>query len=157
MKRHGPPAGFAVLPPDLAGSFGFLLSKAAEAVRRNFEERIERHRVSARHVGVLSVVVANPSLSQRRIGDLLRVDRTTMVALIDSLEGLGLVTRKRVPTDRRSFEIEATSKGRRVLERALVDAARVESEALSLLPPGERRALCRALEKIAGIRTHAAR
>ena len=71
-----------------------------------------------------------------------------MVSLIDSLEDLGLVAREDVPGDRRSFGIEPTPKGKLILERALADAARIDTELLARLTLRDRGALRRALEAI---------
>jgi DNA-binding MarR family transcriptional regulator len=138
----------ALLPPALEASTGFLLSKAAETLRRKFEARLAAHGLTARHVGVLSTISGNSSLKQRDLCALLRIDRTTMVALIDSLESLGLAARRGVAGDRRSFRIEPTAKGRLVAERALADAARVEAECLRALGRRDRENLRHALQTI---------
>jgi DNA-binding MarR family transcriptional regulator len=52
------------------------------------------------------------SLSQQAIGERLRIDRTTMVALIDDLERGGYVKRERNPHDRRAYVI-TRGQGRR--------------------------------------------
>lgn len=136
------------LPVKIANSLGFLLNKAAEAVRREFDARLAGYGLTARHIGVLSVVASDPSLKQRQICDLLRIDRTTMVYLIDSLEDLGLAVRRDLAGDRRSYSIEPTPKGKLVLERALADAAHIEAETLKHLTSRERETLRRALTAI---------
>jgi DNA-binding MarR family transcriptional regulator len=57
-------------------------------------------------------------LSQQAIGDALRIDRTTMVALVDDLEQRGLVRRERNPADRRAYVIRLTSEGADLQRRA---------------------------------------
>ena len=42
----------------------------------------------------------------------MRVDRTTMVAIVDELEAAGFVDRQRNPEDRRAYALEATDAGR---------------------------------------------
>ncbi|HXI11301.1 MAG TPA: MarR family transcriptional regulator [Thermoanaerobaculia bacterium] len=145
----------SALPVKIANSVGFLLNKAAEVVRRRFDDRLAGYGLTARHIGVLSVVAADPSLKQREICDLLRIDRTTMVYLIDSLEELGLVVRKDLAGDRRSYGIEPTPKGKLVMERALADAARIEAETLLHLTSRERDAFRRVLETIVEDSNHA--
>jgi DNA-binding MarR family transcriptional regulator len=65
-----------------------------------------------------------PSLSQAGLARLLGIDRTTMVALIDQLEGKGLVKRRPHDEDRRKNAVELTADGRNLKKRAaqLVDA-----------------------------------
>jgi DNA-binding PadR family transcriptional regulator len=54
----------------------------------------------------------------------LRIDRTTMVALLDDLEAKGYVARQRHPHDRRAFLVHRTDSGR----LAKVDAVRILDE-----------------------------
>ena len=68
--------------------------------------------LSARQVGILTLVIELEPMTQKALGDLLRIDRTTMVTLIDDLERKGYVTRERHPRDRRAFLIEPTDDGR---------------------------------------------
>ena len=68
----------------------------------------------------------------RRLG----VDRTTMVALVDALEGKGLVERRRSEEDRRRNVVELTERGRRV--RADAEEAREAAEREFLAPLGEK-------------------
>jgi DNA-binding MarR family transcriptional regulator len=57
-------------------------------------------------------------VSQQAIGEALRIDRTTMVSLIDTLERFGLVRRERNPADRRAYSIRLTAEGHRLQARA---------------------------------------
>jgi DNA-binding MarR family transcriptional regulator len=50
-------------------------------------------------------------MTQAALGEALRIDRTTMVALIDELEARGYVQRKRHPDDRRAFLVHPTKAG----------------------------------------------
>jgi DNA-binding MarR family transcriptional regulator len=63
-------------------------------------------------------------LSQREAADLLGIDRTTMVAMVDELENKGLVERRPQADDRRKNTISLTSSGRTMIQRGarLVDA-----------------------------------
>src|SRR5262245_14154618 len=67
---------------------------------------------------LLNVVGAREGAIQQELGAALGIDRSTMVSLIDQLEGAGLATRRPSPTDRRAREIAITPKGRRLLEQA---------------------------------------
>ena len=58
------------------------------------------------------MVIELEPMTQKALGDMLRIDRTTMVTLIDDLERKGYVIRHRHPRDRRAFLIEPTDEGR---------------------------------------------
>ena len=51
-------------------------------------------------------------MTQKALGDALRIDRTTMVTLLDDLEDKGYLTRQRHPHDRRAFLVHPTDSGR---------------------------------------------
>jgi DNA-binding MarR family transcriptional regulator len=97
--------------------------------------------------GVLNVLGARNGAIQQEIGSLMGIDPSTMVALIDDLEGAGLVERRPHPKDRRARAVALTPKGRRRLERGRALAAQVEDEVLGGLPVDERRELLRLLRR----------
>jgi DNA-binding MarR family transcriptional regulator len=61
--------------------------------------------------------------SQKEVAELLGIDRTTMVALLDELQGKGLVARRPHSEDRRKNTVSLTTEGRDVMQRGaqLVD------------------------------------
>jgi DNA-binding MarR family transcriptional regulator len=78
----------------------------------------------------------------------MRIDRTTMVALIDDLERSGHVDRTRNPEDRRAYALSATTSGKRVQRSAATLMKRVQDETLAPLSSDERRELRRMLRAI---------
>ncbi len=132
----------------LSESIGFLLNKAAQFIRERFESCLVARGLTAPQVGILSVVASRGSLTQREIGDVLRIDRTTMVQLIDRLEDLKLIARGDHATDRRSYAVGITAKGQAVLKSAMADATRIENEILHDLSERDRQILRRVLRAI---------
>jgi DNA-binding MarR family transcriptional regulator len=55
--------------------------------------------------------------SQKQIAELLGIDRTTMVALVDDLQAKGLVERQPQAADRRKNIVSLTSEGRKLMHR----------------------------------------
>src|SRR5262245_6085695 len=74
--------------------------------------------IDGRELAVLTVLAAGVPLSQQEAADQLRVDRTTMVSLVDLLEAKGLVERCRSAHDRRKNIVQLTDAGRRCLREA---------------------------------------
>jgi DNA-binding MarR family transcriptional regulator len=64
-----------------------------------------------------------------------------MVSLIDHLEELGLVERRRDPEDRRAYIIRLTEKGATTLERAMVLHREAEARCLQPLSRAEQKLL----------------
>jgi DNA-binding MarR family transcriptional regulator len=67
--------------------------------------------------GVMAVLDETGPVSQQRLAELLGVNRTIMVGVIDVLEGDGLVERTRNPEDRRSYALELTDVGHATFAR----------------------------------------
>jgi len=76
-----------------------------------------------------------------RLGDKLAIDRTTMVGLVDELEGMGLVERKRNHEDRRRYDLVLTDAGRSAVSEAEATAERVKEAVLAPLDDARRRQL----------------
>jgi DNA-binding MarR family transcriptional regulator len=128
-------------PAALAERLGFLLKHAQLALAPSVERALAPLGLDGREFAVLSVLVSEGPRSQQRLSERMRVDRTTMVALVDALERKGLVERRRQTRDRRAYAVHVTRKGRRTLERAtgIVEAA--EDELLGPLSHADRRRL----------------
>src|SRR4051794_15883402 len=90
---------------------------------------------------LLNVIGAREGAIQQELGSAMGIDRSTMVSLIDQLEGAELARRRPSATDRRAREIIITPKGRRVLQRARRLISQTEDEVLAGLTGEERRQL----------------
>ncbi len=95
--------------------------------------------LKARHYGVLAALAGEGPHAQKGLGEKLAIDRTTMVGLIDELEELELVERRRDPGDRRRYALALTDAGRRTILEAV--AARVQDAVLAPLGEIERHRL----------------
>lgn len=141
------------LPPDLSPAtsvwHAFLLRKAAQRVTGMAEEMLQPHGLTIRHFGVLSAIEAEPGQNQRGVGERLRIDRTTVVALTDDLEGAGLVERRR-GTDRRMFALYLTAAGQDRLAELKELTAAVHERFLVNLSAEERETLRHLLIKLLG-------
>lgn len=98
--------------------------------------------------GVMAVLDQHGPLSQQRLGEMLGVNRSMMVGVIDGLEGSGLVERGRNPGDRRSYALELTDDGRGALERTSPEIFEMEGRLLRALSPSERERLAELLRTL---------
>jgi DNA-binding MarR family transcriptional regulator len=137
----------APLPPTLERWTGALLNRAAQRVQERFESGLEPLGIRPKHYGVLALLENGP-LTQIEIGRGLWVDRTTMVALIDDLERLGLVERERHPEDRRAYAITLTDRGREMLSQATGVVAATQEECFAALSRTEQEQLRALLAKL---------
>jgi DNA-binding MarR family transcriptional regulator len=93
--------------------------------------------ISGREAAVLAAIADRYPVSQGEIAHALNVDRTTMVALIDDLQGKGLVRRRQDPEDRRKNAVELTDAGSATARRAADAVGRAERDFLAPLPAAE--------------------
>jgi DNA-binding MarR family transcriptional regulator len=136
-------------PAALTDQLGFLLKHAYLAYQSIQLPALEPLDLDGRQLAVLMVVKAEGPALQQRLSERMRVDRTTMVALVDALERGGLVERRRDPVDRRGYQVSITKKGAKVLERAREAIRAVEREFLDPLSAEEHRQFRTLLARVA--------
>jgi DNA-binding MarR family transcriptional regulator len=132
---------------EFAGQLFFRLWRASHT---RIAEALESIGLTPPLFGLLNILGAREGAIQQEIGSAMGIDPSTMVSLIDELEGAGLAKRRPHPTDRRAREVAITPKGRRLLERARRMAIQVEDEVLRGLTGAERRELLRLLRRALG-------
>lgn len=106
-----PSADKESLPPSMRDRLPYLLYRAAAASTTMVDAALRAIQLTARQVGILTLVVESHPMTQRQLGSTIGVDRTTMVALLDDLEAKGLIERRRHSSDRRAFLIHPTAPG----------------------------------------------
>jgi DNA-binding MarR family transcriptional regulator len=104
----------------------------------------------ASEFAILQHLYAEGPISQQELGRALRIHASNLVAIIDELEGAGLLLRRRDPDDRRRYLLELTDAGVRRLAEAERAAQEAESEMLAPLTAAERERLRRYLTRLAG-------
>jgi DNA-binding MarR family transcriptional regulator len=127
----------------------FLLKRTSALLDQAIERELARLNINGREFGVLTLIDAEGPASQQRLAERIGVDRTTMVALIDALEEKRLVHRRRNPSDRRAYQLEATAAGRKTLADALKAVELGEQQALASLNDSESATLKQALQRLA--------
>jgi DNA-binding MarR family transcriptional regulator len=138
-------------PPAELGQFtGFLMNYLGTRSGRRFAEALEPFGLHPRHFGVMTVLDARPGTTQQELADNSRVDRSSMVTLLDDLEARGLAERRPDPADRRKRSVHLTAEGRKTLKQIRVVAAQVGEETFAALTDDERATLLHLLRKLAG-------
>jgi MarR family transcriptional regulator, lower aerobic nicotinate degradation pathway regulator len=137
------------VPSALARDPGFLLARAGGAAIRRLNRALARHGLRSRQYTVLTAAAEPPGRSQRDLGELLGIDPSAVVAIVDDLEREGLVRREPHPLDRRTRLIVATDAGRSRLAEVAGSTGEVEAALLARLAPGERATLVDLLGRLA--------
>jgi DNA-binding MarR family transcriptional regulator len=126
----------------------FLLYRNAISASALADEMLRPVGLTARAVGILTLVVEREPMTQRALGTSIGVDRSTMVLLLDDLESKGLIARVRHPGDRRAFLIEPTAAGRSAQKRALELLDECEERYLAVLNQREQDQLRKLLARL---------
>jgi DNA-binding MarR family transcriptional regulator len=127
---------------------GFALSQVGLETSRQFGEVVGALGLEARHFAVLYAVQQFEGQLQQSIGDHLAIPPSTMVAIIDHLEGGSLLERRPHATDRRARTLYLTKQGKTLLSEALARAMVQESRICSGIEPEERAQLLSILHRI---------
>lgn len=134
--------------PELADNLVYLLKHAHLRLAESAGKALAPCGIDGRELGVLLAVADSGPTSQHQAAQRLGIDRTTMVAMLDGLEGKGLVSRHPDANDRRRNVVELTDDGRQTLRRAVAASDDVEREFLASLDQKAARQLREALRVI---------
>jgi DNA-binding MarR family transcriptional regulator len=122
-----------------------LLTRLAKQVYRRSDEQLLG--IHLRLLMALSYVRDHDGAPQQELADALCMDANNVVLLLNELEDLDYVTRRRDPSDRRRHLVELTAGGRRALEGAERAQEQIEDDVLGALDAQERATLWRLLTR----------
>ncbi|MGI8687205.1 MAG: MarR family winged helix-turn-helix transcriptional regulator [Thermomicrobiales bacterium] len=129
------------LPDAIAHHTGIVLYRVAQYVQERLDQALRSHGFKTRHYSVLGVLAHAGPMSQQAIAGILRIDRAVMVAIVDDLERLGLVERRRNARDRRLNDLTLTEAGHATLREADALLEAMERDLFSPLREKEQRQL----------------
>lgn len=125
-----------------------LLTRLARAVY--LRTSVDLVGMNLRNMVVLAYLRDHPGASQQVMTEMLSMDSNTGVLVLNDLEDLEYVERRRDPADRRRHLVDITDAGLEALEEAELAQGSIEDEILSGLNDAERadfrRLLVKALE-----------
>jgi DNA-binding MarR family transcriptional regulator len=129
-----PPAGTIV-----------LLTRLARAVF--VRSSVDLVGMNLRNLVTLAYLRDHPSVTQRTMTEDLSMDSNTGVLVLNDLEDLDYVERRRDPADRRRHVVDITDGGLEALEQAELAQGSIEDEILGGLSDAERMTLRQLLVK----------
>ncbi len=132
----------------LENSLGYRLRVAQLRIFGAFSEVASAHELTPSQFAVLLLIEANPGIKQIELAEVLDLDRSSVLRLVDRCEAAKLVRRGSSKADRRIAPPVLTARGRALLEKLEPAVARKEAAA-SGLTRAERSTLARLLKRIA--------
>src|SRR2546423_9629899 len=130
LKRARGELKASVLPELI----GYRLRVAQQAVFRDFAAQVGE--LSPGRAGIMLLIEANPGVTQGRLAEAVRLDRSTMVGVVDSLEERDLIERRR-GVDRRTNGLWLTPSGRSLAQRLGRPIERAQRRAAARLSDAE--------------------
>ena len=139
----------ACLPEELRANTLFLLARLGFAIKARVMQEFEEAGFSHYEYSVLAILGEGACEAQATIADLLAVDRSQLVGILDQLEKRGLVERMRDPNDRRRHTVSLTADGKRQFGKLKTIVRKVDASVFEPLDEQGRKALQAALLAVA--------
>lgn len=137
---------------QIENSIGFLLAKAYQRGWSLFMEDLNRYGLTPPQFSVLAFLWQQDGLTQTELSEQTQIDRTTLGGMIDRLERMELVVRKRHPHDRRAHLVFLATKGTQLQPELTQIAATALERFTSDLTEADKQHLTRILHILRGER-----
>ncbi len=109
---------------------GYHMKRAFNVIQADLARTLKPFDLRMLTYTALVMIVDNPGLRQSQLADAMDIERPNLVVIIDELERRDLITRDRVPTDRRAYALHVTLAGRQLCEKAIAAVTAHENQLL---------------------------
>jgi DNA-binding MarR family transcriptional regulator len=107
---------------------GLALAYSGQIANARIKKALAAHGLKPGHGHVLMLLFDEGATSQQALGEVLGVDPSVLVAVLNDLERDGLAERRRDPADRRRHIVEISTRGTRLVADIHGAIAAVETE-----------------------------
>lgn len=133
----------------LAHWVGFNLRMAQEAAFQAFSRRSLEIGESPGRFATLTLIARNPGISQTELSHANGRDKSSLTPVVEELVRRGLVERKRMDSDRRTYRLNVTPAGKKILTTLTRCARRHERNLDHAIGARDRKRFIQILKKIA--------
>ncbi len=130
-------------------SIGFLLHLAQSRLYKGVAEAIVGSGLHGGQLAVLGALADMGEMSQRQLGEVAQIEKSSLVLFLDLLEAGGWVKRDVDPSDRRANCVRLTAKGATEFRKLGPSLKKVQDRFLSPLSAAERIRLVDLLQRLA--------
>lgn len=138
----------AISDATLRRLVGYSMKRAFMVIRADLGRTLDPFGLRMTTFTALTLISDNPGLSQTQLAQAMAVERPNLVVIVDELETRGLITRDRVPTDRRTYALSITPEGQDLLTRATEAVHAHENAIMGGISEAEEAALIATLTRI---------
>ena len=133
----------------LATWVGFNLRMAQESAFQAFSRRSQEIGESPGRFATLTIIARNPGISQTELSQAAGRDKSSLTPVVEDLVRRGLVERKRMRHDRRTYRLNLTTAGKKSLTQLTRCARRHERILDGIIGMRDRKRFIQILKKIA--------
>src|SRR5215472_719133 len=133
----------------LANWVGFNLRMAQEAAFQAFSRRSQDIGERPGRFATLTLIARNPGISQTELSQANGRDKSSLTPVVEDLVRRGLIERKRTNSDRRTYRLNITPSGKKVLTMMTRCGRRHERNPDHLIGERDRKRFVQILKKIA--------
>lgn len=120
---------------------GFMLTILGDSFSRHIREVLARHELQPRQLRILDLLAARGPIGQRELAELMGIDHSVLVNLLNPLEAARLIKRERDTSDRRRHVVSIATAGQRRLTQADQAFRDAEDAFFARLTPDDREQL----------------
>jgi len=133
----------------LAYWVGFNLRMAQEAAFEAFSRRSQEIGESPGRFATLTIIARNPGISQTELSQANGRDKSSLTPVVEELVRRGLVERKRMREDRRTYRLNVTPAGKKTLTSLTRCARRHERVMDGIIGQRDRKRFIQILKRLA--------
>ena len=147
--RNGEAIAESIKFGPLGSWVGFNLRMAQESAFQAFSRRSQEIGESPGRFATLTLIARNPGISQTELSHANGRDKSSVTPVVEDLVRRGLVERKRMRADRRTYRLNVTAAGKKTLTQLTRCARRHELNLDRIIGPRDRKRFIQILKKIA--------
>lgn len=98
---------------------GYQMKRAFNVIQSDLNKTLKPFDLRMLTYTALVLIVDNPGLRQSQLAEAMDIERPNLVIIVDELERRELITRDRLPSDRRAYAMKPTLAGRRLCDKAV--------------------------------------
>jgi len=133
---------------DLHNLVGYQLRRVGALIVKELGRIFAEIGLAPGQFSILTLIAENPDCFQMDLARLARVDRSTLVPVIERLINLKLIARSQSREDRRAYHLNVTACGRNAIEQVTPDLRAFEEAITDGMGEREKKALLLSLQHV---------